>query len=632
MLESDVVSSVRLILSKTSETGTMKTPATSHRERGVALIIVLAMLLLLSGLIVSFMTTVSTERAGSSVNNSGLTTRQLADSTVSFAIGQIRQATTQAERATVPTTWASQPGAIRTLSGTVGPTTNVTSGPPPDVMQFTYRPGSNDYIFKLFSSAKMKIAAADLSGQAWDPADIAVVERWDRLKSEDERAKDGFAGYVDLNEPILTPLPSSISEDKPLIVDPRYPIIDPRARFDQVEKPITGATQGIVEGFDIKTTGLSDAKLQFFKRDGAGNKQGTQAVQYLPMPVKWLYVMRDGSMAAADSTSGKIPGASLENPIVGRTAFWADDETCKLNINTASEGTYWETPTASSEQISGNVDGGKILISSPTSMSLAAAQPAKGEYQRYPGHPATTSLSPVLGWLWGIYPKDKPRPPRDATLVTMKDAINQLSPFTPWGKIAGGSTSMGGSYNADPDLPPPPKPNTNEKLVLPKMKVDTKRLYTTVDELVFKSLRNTSTTNPPTKTPLNNEKLSPEALEKLRFFLTTNSRAPELNVFGRPRVTFWPIHTSPGYRTGFDDLFAFTSTLYKDPNNPGGSDDKAFYVTRYDAKDSANDFLSGKNKEIFEYLKLMTGSGAFPTIPGFGGCFLNKYPGSWALE
>src|SRR4029434_4224435 len=107
----------------------MKTPAISQQERAVALIIVLAMLLLLSGLIVSFMTSVSNERASSSASNNQISTRQLADSTVNLVIGQIRQATTQAEAATVPTTWASQPGAIRTLSGTIGtPKTIPTAG------------------------------------------------------------------------------------------------------------------------------------------------------------------------------------------------------------------------------------------------------------------------------------------------------------------------------------------------------------------------------------------------------------------------------------------------------------------------------------------------------------------------
>src|SRR6185503_10043577 len=118
----------------------MKTPAISHRERAIALIIVLAMLLLLSGLIVSFMTSVSNERAASGASNNQISTRQLADSTVNLVIGQIRQATTQAEAASVPTTWASQPGAIRTFSGTVGSQKNVpAAGISSAVKHWTYK-------------------------------------------------------------------------------------------------------------------------------------------------------------------------------------------------------------------------------------------------------------------------------------------------------------------------------------------------------------------------------------------------------------------------------------------------------------------------------------------------------------
>ena len=127
----------------------MKTPLHSHREKAVALIIVLAMLVLLSGLVVSFMTTVGNERTASVISNNEVTSRQIADSTVNLVISQVREATSQSGgEATVPTTWASQPGAIRTLSGTVGNSKTVTNGAG-GVKQWTYQPGSNDYIFKL---------------------------------------------------------------------------------------------------------------------------------------------------------------------------------------------------------------------------------------------------------------------------------------------------------------------------------------------------------------------------------------------------------------------------------------------------------------------------------------------------
>ncbi len=79
------------------------------------------------------------------------------------------------------------------------------------------------------------------------------------------------------------------------------------------------------------------------------------------------------------ATPDHIP--SKDNPIVGRVAFWTDDETSKVNVNTAGEGTFWDMPR----------------FNSPDDMTLAYYQPAHGEYQRYPGHPAMVSLSTVLG-------------------------------------------------------------------------------------------------------------------------------------------------------------------------------------------------------------------------------------------
>lgn len=614
----------------------MKTPLYSHRERAVALIIVLAMLVLLSGLIVSFMTAVGNERAASVISNNEVTSRQIADSTVNLVISQIREGTSQSGLDTsIPTTWASQPGAIRTLSGKVGSAKTITNGAS-GVKQWTYDAGSNDFIFKLYSAEKMKIPTTEISGSAWDKNEISVIENWSRTLSESERedTKNLF-GYVDLNEPIVVPMPSALTGGDPRTVEPRYPIIDPRAKFSLVEAPNTTANPGIVDGFDMKTTGLQDQNLKFLTKDQTGKRGGTQPVPYLPMPVKWLYVMRDGSMAAADdSNGGRIAGATDDNPIIGRTAFWTDDDSCRLNINTASEGTFWDTPSISAEQESGNVEGNKALSppGSATTLALGAAQPVRGEYQRYPGHPATTSLSPAIGWMWKILPTDAPKSTRDPLLISMKDAIAQLAPFSPFGRKGITytpapnppfppflqSTSMAGSYNADADVIDP-------KLD-PNLVVATKRLYATVDELVFRSDR--VTTNPTQATSLSSDKITPESLEKVRFFLTANSRSPELNLFGRPRVTFWPINVKEEQRTSYDDLFAFTSTFYKDPNG-NRANDNTFYFSRYDAKSRKNDFantLAGnKNPKLFEYLKLMTGDGAFNKIPSFGGSLKVKY-------
>src|SRR5690606_3278926 len=108
--------------------------------------------------------------------------------------------------------------------------------------------------------------------------------------------------------------------------------------------------------------------------------------------VKWLYVLADGTIVAP--RAGETPEQVVveeadygEKEIVGRIAFWADDDTTKINVNTASEGNFWDTPRA--QGIS--------------DFNFASFQPVQKEYQRYPGHPATTSLSAVFG---SLYPVD----------------------------------------------------------------------------------------------------------------------------------------------------------------------------------------------------------------------------------
>lgn len=543
------------------------------RSRGVALILVLAMLVLLSALIVAFMTSATNERSSSAAANSAAASRQIADTTVNLVMSQIREATTQAlaieEGDTIPretAAWASQPGAIRTFTGkqsTGGKVTHTSGAWFP-----TYEAGNQDYVYKLYSSDRMRVSSEEYESRDL-PEEVKVVEQWKR--------EEPLEDHVDLNQPLLVPRP-----DAENVVEPRYPIIDPRARFDENGRPVSGSAPGIVEGFDMKP-GIEDNTLLL--------ANGQTKVPYLPMPVKWLYVLADGSMGAADR-------ATLHNPIVGRTAFWVDDETTKLNINTASEGTYWDTPMASSAMESGEVTATGDLISAVTSLSLGASQPVRGEYQRYPGHPATTCLSPVLGWLGGIRPTSLTHP-KAPGLLQFKEMIYKLTPFIPNGK----GTSLGATVNSDQVVPLGSEP---------KLNYATKRLYATVDELAFNDQRTTGGTNPTTQVNFVStstgakNRLTPEAIEKVRAFLTTSSRAPELNLFGRPRVTIWPVHANPERRTAFDDLFAFTSTI-------GG---KPFYFTRADAKDSTNDF-NPNNQRLFKYLQWLTGDGP-RAIPGFG--------------
>src|ERR1700753_2649816 len=82
---------------------------------GVALVIVLGFLVLLSALAVAFFSSVTTELKGARVFASGVTTRQLADSAVNIVEAQIRDATARENGA-----WATQPGLIRVYRDNTG--------------------------------------------------------------------------------------------------------------------------------------------------------------------------------------------------------------------------------------------------------------------------------------------------------------------------------------------------------------------------------------------------------------------------------------------------------------------------------------------------------------------------------
>ena len=556
----------------------MKTFLTPSNRRGVALVIVLAMLVLLSSVLIAFMLSAANERTSAQASSAQVMTRQVADSTLNLVLAQIRDATNQPKDGV---TWSSQPGAIRTYGGTVSSSKKQlpAAGGPSGAYYYNYTSSSDDYVYKLYSADHLRPTASEYNGKDELQAEVDVIQNWDPKKPATD--------YVDLNQPILSARLDLDATGQ--TVEPHYPIIDPRAHYDVNEKEVATAAGGVVDGFDAKIT--KDASLKLANPAG-GNSLGN--VPYVPMPVKWLYVLKDG-------TIGSSSLATATNPIIGRTAFWADDESCKINVNTASEGTFWDTPVVSTEQESGQIDGGNPgnLTSSSKSLSFAGSQPARFEYQRYPGHPATTCLSPVLGWLWGLPASDVATPanllPQDAAYKAFKEAIYQITAFTP----NGAGTSKGATGNSDP----------GDNKPAPKLSVQTKHLFATVDEMMFKSQRLVTATGKSAP----NANLTPAAMEKARFFLSANSRAPELNLYGRPRVTIWPIHDNPDLRTPFDDLFAFTSTI-SEANN------KRFNLTRLDAKSDQTDYTA-QNQKMYSYLRKLTSQ----DVPGFGGNFEHKY-------
>jgi uncharacterized protein (TIGR02600 family) len=429
--------------------------------------------------------------------------------------------------------------------------------------------------------------------------------------------------YTDLNEPITT------------ANGPRYPILDPGA-------------VGNVDGFSL------DLPSGF-----------TTTVSKLPMPVKWLYVLKDGTVTvgtqAGAGTAVTIASASVNNPVIGRIAFWTDDETSKVNINTASEGIFWDQPVANNPEelgTEGNVNGHNMYV---YPYGFATAVAGSAEFQRMPGHPATTSLSTVFGS--GASPV-LPDTSLDGALqwpLTQGNSGTYATSFGPYYSLTpryAAGASMGGTQ-APTALAPPGY-----------------RLYDSIDELTFDPNRTTVSSaqaatpvlypatngiSPPGRQTLPG--LTPSVIDQRRFFITAHSRAPEETLFGTPRISLWPEQASYSdptngtivARTAKDNLLAFCSTL----NTTDGAEPYYFQRASYyqyqgatggilngpavPSSQSATEDFPGpptpastttpqtgvaRNEDLYGYLMALTSA----NIPGFGGNFLAKYPGAGGVK
>lgn len=458
-------------------------PTFPQKCRGVALVVILGCIVLISAMILAFLSSVSTELKSSKMHADVSNVRLLAETTVNLVTAQIKESTRGRDSGGGRVVWASQPGMIRTFSIN----------------------GSPSRWHKLYSSDTMTgfgTPGSDLPPSSWD-TDTGI--------------------FTDLNEPLLG----------------RNPILSHLA-------------EGKVSGFAIDQT---DSAVS-----GKTNS--------IPMPVRWIYILQDGSLISptGSGSAASVTGATAENPISARIAFWTDDETCKVNLNTASEGSFWDTP---------------LVFSTYEKQQLANFQPAQKEFQRYAGHPATTSLSPVLGhWL---------------------PVTASYSSLLPYYKIAP-RTKEGGSEAGTKIATAP----------IIFSGTDSERLYATVDELQFDPNRQ--------DLPSAGVPIDASAVDQLRFFLTVNSRAPDVNLFNKPRVVIWPVHEtdSSTYRTVFDRLIAFCGTI-------GG---RPFYFQRKNSNSPTEDLPVavstsglGRNRALINYLKKLTDE----DIPGFGGNFATKY-------
>ena len=549
------------------EQGTKELNAARPRgRRAVALILVLSFIVLIAASIIGFFATANSARREAAGYESGIFVKQLADMVTNVVMGQISDGTRSWE---IPSaspdqkgrgarlTYSTQPGLIRTYNDA----------------------GTRGRIFKLYSSDTMVAKP----GNAWSVSA--------QLGSEVPANWPGQpALFTDLNEPVLVEDPAGRIQyaNSPRPFSAAYPILNPLAFL-----PSAGTAAG-VQGFGLRGIpgykGGNGQPVISESDDPTAAAAAGKTSNPAPMPVRWIYVLLDGTLTVPASAAvntltanwSALPAGSplrpsRTNPIVGRIAFWTDDETCKLNVNTAGEPTAWDTPRAVTDK----------------DLKYGLYQPAAKEYQRFPGHPFTTALSPVL------FP--------GATLTwQQKEDIYRIIPRLGTGGTLAGTRAI------------PPGATANDPTAI---KLDSDRLYANMDEFLFAPPAAGVIPRPenPPSNPSGAASTLPQFRDRLkrsRFFLTANSRAPEVTLFGTPRISLWPVSKDTAARSTFDSLAAFCSTV-----GPGATA-MPFYFQRQDSTSPKADYDNiARNKSLYQYLQTLTAQ----AVPGYGGNFKQKW-------
>lgn len=532
-------------------------PPSYRSNRGIALVLVLAALVLLTVLVLAFLAGVGSEVQTSKMYANGSSVKLLAQSCVSLAMGEIQTATSDQTLC-----WASEPGMIRTYKND----------------------GTAAGYYKLYSDDAMSGTAAFDHTKVTNlvPDGTSGTTAWYKQKGV----------YVDLNQPITYKSANY------------YPILDGNsADYGTVyanplaTQTLPAATSSISSLKPVGPNGLPSVNGFWLN---SNTPKDPSSPNVAPMPVKWLYVLQKGEVIIPDSnpTNGVVtfnniagqPKPSVSDPIVGRMAFWTDDDTCKVNVNTASEGTAWDTPRAYSQ----------------SDYAYAINQPVQNEFQRYPGHPATVCLSAVFNGLNSdaSYPED---------IYSSTTTPSQgLAPRTTQGGSKSGTVATSAIAGA--------------------LTMQGNRLYSTADEFLFQPWLSgtvgTGTRQLNSALASSSVEIDSTALQKAGFFITANSEAPDVNVFNLPRVSMWPITVTGSASaptpamTAYDELIAFCSTI----NN------SKYYFERLDPLSPTTDLPTGgsggdptklleRNRDLLEYLRTLTSQ----KIPGFGGSFADKY-------
>jgi len=553
------------------------------RRQAMALIMVTTTVALISILIVAIFSVTQTEYKATQSYVAGRNAKQLADMAVNIVEAQIQngQNTSFSDR----TIHATQPGMVRVYRAN----------------------GVFKEAYKLYSSSKMKVTGSEsslLSSENLVPSD------WN---SNTQKAR-----YVDLNEPVIRP---GVTAGSASVI---FPVIDPRAALNSLPGAATqyspsnpapsGAQTSQVEGFWYEkntTSGQTYTEVVTPLDTNDGTKLR------LPMPVEWLYILEDGTTGALDSSNRFVssnpavqPQAS--NPIVGRVAFWTDDESCKINVNTAAEPTFSGTPFYYHER----------------DRRWAHFPGTTGEYQRYPGHPATVALSSVLAPNMRLDPLSPDPGFSDQNIVDIKEKIYALMP-----KISGGGSYAGTRPFVNDYFSTSNGETASEAQLVVLDAAKKERLFASIDEMIFTdALFDTTNGRVPAKYnfPAGTRVLfDHDTLERSRFFLTAHSRSPEFSIHGLPRVCIWPVHendsVSNPLRTNFDNAIALASTLKS--SNEALAMARSYFFRRSRAHNGDYDVGISRNDLLLKYLVSQMSSLTWPATSNLGSStsFLQKY-------
>ena len=497
-------------------------PKHGKKKKGIALITVLLVLSLMVILVIAILSTSMREMRSANISSQSVRSQDLANTVTSLVVAQLKAATKPSggQNASADTVfaWTSQPGMIR-----------------------NYDESGFQRGHRLYSSSDSIVD------------DVAELIGADALLAGYDRSPERF---VDLNAPAIRYGTGSTVDSV------SFPILDPRAEYiDEIE------------GFEINVESAPGS--------GAAD---IQAGRLLPMPVEWLYMLEDGSLGTL-SSAGRYSGSgtpSEENPMVARFGYWVDDDTCKININVASEAAPWDIPRSAPE----------------AALDRGERQPAFNELYRYSGHPATTCLSSIF--FPGFYPDDGSVGLEDEKILEIAD-LEEIYEITP--KVAFGGSEAGRIVAQVP------------------VELDTDRLFPSIDEMVFRVTRVEQEVFSGGTIDLDN-------LERARGFLTARSRAPEINIHGKPRVATWPIDDDPAvgvFRSGFDATMAFCSTLNSD------SGPMEFIVQREFAENPINELYTVNDQGNAKLLKYILDQ-TYADLPFYGTKLAEKYGGNDAIS